>query len=108
MLDCRDDKNKEKIQSVLRKIKNFSEYDKVPIEMLEKFVFAACKKYEICVQYMMFPNHARGRIYYSCSVKREDTEEWVGSVNAVEVYEVFAKVAILIYAVVKKGEIPKR
>lgn len=106
-LDMRVDGNREKLQKVLSKIKPFAKYEKVPLEMIEKLIGKMCRKYNVRVQYM-FITRNDDCDYYTLSVKRDDTHEWIGSVYGITLYEVFAKLAVMLYALVKKGEIPER
>lgn len=107
-LDMRDEGSKEKLQMVLKKIKPFSKEDgEVRLELIEKFLLKVCRKYVIKIQYIM-PSMLSDTMYYSLSVKRDDTNEWLGSVYGKTIYEVLAKAAIMLYSKVKKEGIPER
>lgn len=112
-LDFRKEENKRIIQKALRKIKPFEGIDldeEVPIEKLEKFVFFVCKKYSVRVQYMFFPSFSKYSdvMTYTLSVKRDDNHDWICSVKAVTIYEVFAKVCLVLYYMAKKKKVPER
>lgn len=107
-LDMRDAESAEKLQKALKKIKPFSkEEGKVRLELIEKFLLKICRKYVLKIQYIM-PSMLTETMYYSLSVKRDDTHEWQGSVYGMTIYEVFAKAAVLLYSKVKKENIPER
>lgn len=107
--DFRKEEGRKIIQKALKKIGKFAEYEEdVPISEIERFIFAVTRKYQICVQYLFFPKKHKEVEYYCADIKRDDNDEWISAVYAVQIYEMFAKIAILMYSIVKKGEIPKR
>ena len=110
-LDYRKEENKETIQKVLRKIKplsKFSEENDIPLEAIEKAIRVMVNKYEIRPQWMTISYHDNSLAIYSIGVKTTDTHKWLGDVFGMCLYEVFAKLAIKIYAEVKSGNIPIR
>lgn len=112
-LDFRNEESKRKIQKLLRKIKPFENIDideDIKLEKLERYVFAVCKKYCVRVQYMFFPVFSKDSdvMHYCLSIKRDDSHEWICSVHALTVYEVFAKVSAVLLYVTKKKIVPER
>lgn len=109
-VDFTKEENKKLIQKVLVKIKPLSKYeDGVPIEALERTVVAICKKYNVDPQWIsMTLNDAKGnRILYSCGVKTHDKSEWLGTVYASSIYELYAKLCIKLYSESKKQGLRK-
>lgn len=111
-IDCRSEENKEKLQKALQKIKPFAQYaeegKKVPLEKIEKLIDKMCRKYYLVTQYMMFARIKDNVSWYNLSCKKDDTGEWLGTVYGATLYETFAKVAILLYSAVRKGEVKER
>lgn len=106
-LDCREKKNQQIIQKVLRQIKPLSRYSDecdIPFSALEKAITVMCKKYMMQVHSFtpdMWSNN-------DCTIWRamlinETNLETIDMVYGVSLYEVFAKCAIRLYAEVKKG-----
>ena len=109
-LDYREEKNKKIIQKCLCKFKPFAKYSDeiVPLEMLEKFMCKLSIKYQIYPQYIT-PIYLKNEvIQYSISIKRTDTNDWLGSVYACCLYELVAKSCIKMYSDIKKENIPER
>jgi len=108
-LDYRKEENREIIQKVLRKIKPLSKYSdeiNVPIEAIEKLVRVMVQKYEITPQWMSMSYFEPVLGIYSISVKTTTDHKWLGTVYGMCLYEVFAKLAIKMYADIKSGNIP--
>lgn len=108
-LDYRKEENREIIQKVLRKIKPLSKYSdeiNVPIEAIEKLVRVMVQKYEITPQWMSMSYFEPVLGIYSISVKTTTDHRWLGTVYGMCLYEVFAKLAIKMYADIKSGNIP--
>lgn len=106
-LDYRKEENQEIIQKVLKKIKPLSRYTdvEVPLEMIEKFIGAMCKKYEVTPQWMRMTYEEPMMSIYSIGVKTTDDHKWLGDVYGMCLYEAFAKLAIKIYSEIKKGNV---
>ena len=106
-LDYRKEENQEIIQRVLRKIKPLSRYSEeydVPIEAIQKAIMVMCKKY--CVQLRdLTPDFWANEkeIIWRATLLNETNYKVFDKVYGVSLYEVFAKVAIRIYAEIKKG-----
>lgn len=108
-LDYRKEENREIIQKVLRKIKPLSKYSdeiNVPIEAIEKLVRVMVQKYEITPQWMSMSYFEPVLGIYSIGVKTTTDHKWLGTVYGMCLYEVFAKLAIKMYADIKSGNIP--
>ena len=110
-LDYRKEENQKIIQKVLRKIKPLSKYSdesNVPIEAIEKLIRVLVQKYEITPQWMTMWYFEPTLGIYSINVKTTTENEWLGTVYGMCLYEVFAKLAIKMYAEVRSGNVPKR
>lgn len=108
-LDYRKEENREIIQKVLRKIKPLSKYSdeiNIPIEAIEKLVRVMVQKYEITPQWMSMSYFEPVLGIYSINVKTTTDHKWLGTVYGMCLYEVFAKLAIKMYADIKSGNIP--
>ena len=108
-LDYRKEENREIIQKVLRKIKPLSKYSdeiNIPIEAIEKLVRVMVQKYEITPQWMTMSYFEPILGIYSISVKTTTDHKWLGTVYGMCLYEVFAKLAIKMYADIRSGNIP--
>ena len=101
----------ETLQEWLRKIKPFAGYtdEIVPLEKLEKLIWALSDKYDIAAKYMTFamsnkaedePNTYR----LSFAKKNSPVCSWGGCVYGITIYEVFAKGALFLYANTRKQE----
>ena len=94
-------KHKDIFQTVLRKIKNFSDYPEnvdVPLDAIEAFVAECEYKYAIQCDYIhpvFMPNEAR---MYSAVVRNTDTKWLYPVIYAGSVYEVFCKLCIFYYS----------
>lgn len=102
-LDCRDKKNAEALQAMLKKIKPLSKHEgKVPIESLEKLVFVLSSKYDVTPQYVFVDIYANGSsLVYSCNVLSKGDRELLGTVYGATLYELFAKLALKMFSEVK-------
>ena len=109
-LDFRKEENKEIIQKVLRKIKPLSKYpegEEIPLEKIEKVVSVLTNKYEITPQWMSMSYRSNGWGIYSIAIKTTTDHKWLGNVYGMCLYEIFAKLAIKMYAEVRSGNIPE-
>ena len=110
-LDFRKKESQEILQKALRRIKKFSEYDKsknIPIEDLEKMAMSIQKKYKIRIQWITptFPDV--NEILYTTSIRNDENYKFICNVYALSLYELLAKVLIVFYTEVKKGELAER
>lgn len=106
-LDCRIKENKETIQKVLRKIKPLSkcsdEYD-IPIEAIEKAITVMCKKYTLYISNLSSDTQSNEKnLIWSTSVRNDKTFECIAFIYGITLYELLAKIAIAMYAEIKKG-----
>lgn len=106
-LDYRKEENREIIQRVLRQIKPLSRCSdecEIPFEAIEKAIFVMSKKYEMRVRDLMpdvWSNESHA--IWRATLVNETNLKTIDTVFGITLYEVFAKVAIRLYAEVKKG-----
>ena len=107
-LDCRKEKDREIIQKVLRQIKPLSKYSdecNVPLDAIEKAITVMCKKYIVSVKEFspdMFSNN--DYTIWRATLINDKTLKVIENVYGISLYETFAKIAIRLYAEVKKGD----
>lgn len=103
--DYRKPEVREFIQEKLKKIPALSNIEGiVSLELLERVLIKINKKYKVALQYIMPNIQKDGQFYYSASFKRTDTHEWVGTVNGVSIYEIFAKGVLMAYSYAKQHD----
>lgn len=111
-LDYREDKNKQIIQKALLHIKplsKFSDDEHVPFEAVEKLIHLICSKYKIWVQNISLDSRANDDYDVSrCVLINEDNLEQIDVVFGMCMYELFAKVVIVLWSEVKKENIKRR
>ena len=106
-LDCREKKNQEIIQKVLRQIKPLSRYSDeqdIPFSALEKVITIMCKKY--CMRIRDFTPDIwsnESHTIWRATLINETNLKTIDDVYGITLYEVFAKSAIRLYSEVKKG-----
>lgn len=106
-LDYRNEESKRIIQEVLRQIKplsRFSEESEIPFEYIEKAIVVMSKKY--CMRVRDFVPDVwsnKNEIVWRATILDETELNIIGIVYGLSLYETFAKVAIQMYAKVKKG-----
>lgn len=106
-LDYREEENQEIIQKVLRQIKPLSRYSdecEIPFSALEKAIVVMSKKYmmrinELVPDVWSNNDHTIWRAW----LINETNLKTIDMVYGISLYEVFAKIAIRLYAEVKKG-----
>lgn len=101
-LDCSSKKGKEKLNSLVRKIKAFSEKKDIFVDDLERFIVKAADKYYIDIQYIFHVNNEEG-IFYSTSVINTKNHDRICTVYGKNLNELFSKAAIVIYYEIKNG-----
>lgn len=106
-LNFEDDKSYEIMQKVLKKIKAFSKYEEVSLEQLEKFATKIVYKYDVSFQWIMISKN-NNNLLYSLSMKRDSNGDWLGTVYGISLYELFAKLNVKLYSMVKNEEVKKR
>lgn len=110
-LDCRVAENKDKLQKALHNIKFFQDIEgDVPLVKIEKYIGLVQRKYAIQIDYVA-PTFVPGEInLYSATVRKtyETIEKaYCDVVYATELYELFAKIAVLYYSLTNpKKEYP--
>lgn len=101
-LDCREEKNKEIIQSVLRKIKPLSkckEGNDVPIELIERVIKILCSKYGYHIR-QLYPDYESSDKYiiWRSEIYIRSTLQDVGVIYGCSIYECLSKTVIALYA----------
>ena len=110
-LDYRDKKNKIKIQKLLRELPPLAKFPGgkiIELIEVENAMEYMINKYEVCVQWISFNINPMDDHRYTASVMCTKDLSYISSIYAVEMYELVAKLAILIYSEIKSGRIPKR
>lgn len=102
MLDCSSAKGKEKLNSLVRKIKAFSEKEDIFVDDLERFIVKAADRYYIDIQYIFHVNNEEG-IFYSTSIINTKNNDRICTVYGKNLNELFSKAAIVIYYEIKNG-----
>lgn len=106
-LDCRNEKSRATIQKVLRQIKPLSKYSDesdIPLDAIEKAISVMCKKYIMNVRDLtpdVFGNHEH--TIWRATIVNDKNFKVIENVYGVSLYETLAKIAIRLYAEVKKG-----
>lgn len=106
-LDCRNEKGRVIIQKVLRQIKPLSKYSDesdIPLDAIEKAINVMCKKYIVSVRELVpdaFSNHEH--TIWRATLINDKNLKVIESVYGISLYEVLAKVAIRLFAEVRKG-----
>lgn len=109
--DWREKSGKKKVYDALLKIKpleKYSNYKRVPLDKIEKFLFICQSKYDIQMSLIYVSGTARdeGFVYTGGISNKEG--KMLETVHGIELYEVVAKGAIRIWDMIKKGEVKKR
>ena len=105
-LDCREEENKKIIQKVLKQIKPLSKYseeEEIPFWAIEKAITVMSKKYNVRVRDFSPDIWANKNETIWRGVVINDTDLTTICVYGITLYEVFAKVAIQMYSMVRKG-----
>lgn len=102
MLDCSSIKGKEKLNSLVRRIKAFSEKEDIFVDDLERFIVKAADRYYIDIQYIFHVNNEEG-IFYSTSIINTKNHDRICTVYGKNLNELFSKAAIVIYYEIKNG-----
>lgn len=105
-LDCREEENKKVIQKVLKLIKPLSKYsdeDEIPFWAIEKSITVMSKKYNMRVREFTPDVWAnKNETIWKATIVNE-TNLTTTQVYGITLYEAFAKVAIQMYSMVRKG-----
>lgn len=112
-LDYNEEESKSKIQKVLKQIKPLSKYsdeEDVPLVALEKLIRVVCNKYLVRIrniQQDIWSN--KNYNIWKCDVMVDGKMfDSVGTVYGTSIYELFAKIAILMYSEIKKERLKVR
>lgn len=106
-LDCSSIKGKEKLNSLVRKIKAFSEKEDIFVDDLERFVIKAANKYYIDIQYIFHTNNEEG-VFYSTSIMDMKKHDRICTVYGLNLNELFSKAAVVIYYEIKNGLVERK
>lgn len=104
-LDFRIIENRNKIQKILRKIKPFSKIDineEVPIELLEKFIQKAFKRYNLRANFINIDFEQTNT--YRVSFFTENDKLYY-NIYGCCIYELYSKICIKIYSEVKNNKL---
>lgn len=89
-------------------LKKYGPVGNVPIEALEKVMQVFEIKYNVQMQYIMWVPQKKlddfSMFHYTCSLKNNSTNEWIGSVYAMSIYECFVKMVLLSYGFIKSKQ----
>lgn len=111
-LDYRYEENREIIQDKLKLMKPFSKYsdeEQVPMDIIEKFIGVAVRKYDLFVRDIkMACIKTNKENLYSMHVYEESSLKPICTVYGCELYELMAKAAIYMYALIKSEKVGKR
>lgn len=111
-IDYRAESSKKFLQKTLLKIKpleKYSNYDKVPLEKIEKLLFKLQQKYDVNIALIYTSGKANNDFFvYSGGISKDSANKIICAVHAVEIYELFAKMLIKVWDMKKKGELKKR
>ena len=107
-LDYYKDNNSDIFQNALRQIKPFSNFStscEIPMDMLEKFVAKCEYKYNIMINFIT-PVYLPGeRNIYSATIRNTETYKMQKILFACSLYELYVKVSIYYYSLVKKDKL---
>lgn len=105
-LDCREEKNRKTIQKVLRQIKPLSKYsdeDEIPFWAIEKAITIMSKKYNMRVRNFVPDVWSNNKETIWKATVIDETDLSITNVYGLTLYEVFAKVSVQMYSMVRKG-----
>lgn len=107
MLDCSSEKGKEKLNSLVRKIKAFSEKEDIFVDDLERFIVKAASRYYIDIQYIFHTNNEEG-VFYTTSIMNTKKHDRICTVYGLNLNELFSKAAVIIYYEIKNGMVERK
>lgn len=111
-LDYRLDENKKVIQKVLKQIKPLSKYsdEDVPIDAIEKVIKTICQKYQVRIRNIIQDIWSNKKYnIWKCDIMIDGhIYDTLGTVYGMSIYELFAKIAILMYSEIKKERLKVR
>lgn len=106
-LDCSSIREKEKLDSLIRKIKAFEIKEDIFVDDLEKFIVKASNKYYVDMQYIFHTNNEEG-LFYSSSIVNTKSHERICTVYGKDLNELFKKMSLVIYYEIKNGSVEKK
>lgn len=100
-IDFRKESSRKAMQEVLMSFKPIAKRaepgSEVKLELIEKFVKQVCKRGGIKPQWVLIDVHSsEDRFTYTCSVVSEKDHKWLGTAYGFTLYEVMAKLAVLV------------
>jgi hypothetical protein len=111
-LDYREEENKVIIQNVLRQLKPLSKYsdeEDIPLVAIEKAIKIMCSRYLVRIRSIWPDIWANKKSdIWRADIVNDSNLMSVGVVYGISIYEVFAKIAILIYSEIKKERLEVR
>ena len=99
--------NKDIIQKKMRGIKPFRDIPsniEIPLEKLEKYIGLVQRKYALQIDYICPVFIPEENNLYSATVRNTASNEYYTYIYGKSIYEVFAKISILYYALLKNNE----
>ena len=106
--DFRIEGVKEDAQFWLKKIKILDkvtpEGEDVHIDALDKLLVNLIKKYNIKMQWISLTHIDKELPWYSISFKEKNTNEWLGSLYGITIYELYCKAVLFCYAKIKSDK----
>lgn len=101
--DFRSEEGRSKIQEILHKIKPLAKYEgDVPLERIEKVISVLSRKYDVGVKYIHLVAMPDNIDIYQADLYDFGREEELGAVYGCCIYELYAKIAIKLYAKTRK------
>ena len=106
--DFRNAETREAAQEWLLRIKPLKnrtpEGEKVKFEDIEQLIISLQKKYGHKMQWINLILIDGERPWYSVSIRDENTMAWVKTIYGLTMYELYAKVALFLYAYTRKED----
>lgn len=106
--DFRFGNNESETQSWLLKIdairKRTKENERVKLEDIETLIIKLQKKYGHTMQWIRLTMIDGERPWYSVSIRNGQTKEYVKTIYGKTIYEIYAKVALFLYAYTRKED----
>lgn len=102
-LDCRNAENLKALKRALTKIDPLKDIEDIQFEKLEKLINLFKKKYVVSIP-MILSCSKDG--YYTMSIEAKGNKTRL--VYGITMYETFAKASILLWTMLKKGNLRKR
>lgn len=108
-LDCRQAENLIKLESILKNLKPLKPYSEsdITVEQLESLITKLHRKTKLAKISYIMPTFTKEELYYSASVLNTQANLKSKHVYARSLWELYAKIAIYMYQIVKeetKGE----